>query len=73
MLIMGGSGRNLGAMLGAFLIWAIWSMTELLTNRLPPEWLTRASYVRVLLIGLLLQIVLQRFPGGLAGECPRRR
>lgn len=73
MLIVGGSGRNAGAVLGAFLIWAVWSATELLTNRLPPEWLTRASYVRVLLVGLVLQLVLQRFGGGILREPVEQR
>jgi len=72
MLIVGGSGNNRGAILGAALIWIIWSATELLTNRLPGEWITRTSYIRVLLIGLILQIVLQRFAKGLVPERPPR-
>jgi branched-chain amino acid transport system permease protein len=72
MLIVGGSGNNRGAILGAALIWVIWSATELLTNRLPGDWITRVSYVRVLLIGILLQIVLQRFDRGLVPERPPR-
>lgn len=72
MLIVGGSGNNRGAILGAVLIWVIWSATELLTNRLPGEWITRTSYIRVLLIGLLLQVVLQRFAKGLVPERPPR-
>ncbi len=72
MLIVGGSGNKRGAILGAALIWLIWSATELLTNRLPAEWITRTSYIRVLLIGLLLQVVLQRFAKGLLPERPPR-
>ena len=72
MLIVGGSGNNRGAIVGAALIWVIWSATELLTNRLPGEWITRTSYIRVLLIGLLLQVVLQRFAKGLVPERPPR-
>ena len=72
MLIVGGSGNNRGAILGAALIWVIWSATELLTNRLPGEWITRTSYIRVLLIGVILQIVLQRFAKGLVPERPPR-
>jgi branched-chain amino acid transport system permease protein len=68
MLVVGGSGRNAGAVAGAFLVWALWSATELLTNRLPPDWLTRAAYLRVFLIGLILQVVLQRHAGGLLAE-----
>ncbi|HKP23316.1 MAG TPA: branched-chain amino acid ABC transporter permease [Dongiaceae bacterium] len=72
MLIVGGSGNNRGAIIGAALIWVIWSATELLTNRLPGEWITRTSYIRVLLIGALLQVVLQRFAKGLVPERPPR-
>ena len=68
MLIAGGSGNNRGAMVGALAIWAIWSMTEILTARLPPDWTARSSYVRMLLVGLLLQFVLQRYRGGLVPE-----
>lgn len=68
MLIAGGSGNNRGAILGAVVVWTIWSATELVTARLPPEWLTRASYLRIFLIGLLLQVVLQRFGRGLLPE-----
>lgn len=68
MLIAGGSGNNLGAIAGALLIWAIWSMTEFFTSGLPTEWATRSSYIRMLLIGLLLQFVLQRFRAGLLPE-----
>lgn len=68
MLIAGGSGNNRGAVLGAILVWAIWSGTQLMAATLPPDWATRASYLRVFLIGLLLQVVLQRFAGGLLPE-----
>ena len=68
MLIAGGSGNNRGAILGAFLIWFTWSMTEILTGRLPDDWAIRAAYIRVFLIGLVLQIVLQRFAGGILPE-----
>ena len=68
MLIAGGSGNNRGAILGAFLIWFIWSMTEILTGRLPDDWAIRAAYLRVFLIGLILQIVLRRFSRGILPE-----
>jgi branched-chain amino acid transport system permease protein len=68
MLIVGGSANNRGAVLGAMLIWTIWSATELLTSHLPDELAIRSAYVRVFLIGLLLQIVLQRFPNGILPE-----
>ena len=68
MLIVGGSGNNRGAILGALLIWMIWSATEILTNRLPDDLAIRTAYIRVFLIGLMLQIVLQRFPSGILPE-----
>lgn len=70
MLIIGGSGNNRGAILGAGLVWVLWSATELFTNRLPAEWMTRSSYIRALLIGLGLIFVLQRFAKGLLPERP---
>ena len=70
MLIVGGAGNNKGAVLGAILVWGLWTMTELLTGRLPDEWALRVGYLRIFLIGLLLQIVLQKFPGGLLPERP---
>ncbi len=68
MLMVGGSGNNVGAIVGALVVWGIWSMTEILTNRLPGEWATRSAYIRMLLIGLLLQWVLQRYRSGLVPE-----
>ena len=68
MLIVGGSGNNRGAVMGALTIWAIWSLTEIFTARLPAEWTARSSYIRMFLVGLLLQVVLQKFRGGLAPE-----
>ncbi|WP_428688014.1 branched-chain amino acid ABC transporter permease [Roseibium sp.] len=68
MLMAGGSGNNKGAILGALIIWTIWSVTEIFTNRLPPEWATRSSFIRMLLVGLVLQAVLQRFRSGLIPE-----
>ncbi|SDQ21428.1 branched-chain amino acid ABC transporter permease [Pseudovibrio sp. Tun.PSC04-5.I4] len=68
MLIAGGSGNNKGAIAGALIVWAIWSMTEILTGFLPSEWATRSSYMRMLMIGLFLQFVLQRYRSGLIPE-----
>ena len=70
MLIVGGSGNNRGAIVGAFLIWTIWSATELFTSRLPGGWITQTSYIRVLLIGIVLQVTLQRFAKGILPEKP---
>jgi len=68
MLIIGGSGNNKGALLGALAVWTLWSATELLTSQLPPEWAVRATFLRIFLIGLGLQIVLQRYSMGLLPE-----
>ena len=80
MLILGGSGNNRGAMLGAFLIWTIWSASELMiggainmigfvfqsfdTTALE----TRAGFLRMMLIGILMQVILQKYPGGILPE-----
>lgn len=68
MLIAGGSGNTRGAVLGAFVIWGVWSGTELLTNLLPTAWVTRGSALRLLLIGVLLQIILLTRPEGILPE-----
>ena len=70
MLIAGGSGNNLGAIVGPVVIWTIWSATELLTRQLPQDWALRSAYLRVFLVGLALQIILQHFSGGLFKEKP---
>lgn len=71
MLIAGGSGNNKGAVLGAFLIWGVWSGTELLTSRLLPDDLaTQGASLRVLLIGVLLQVILLTRPQGVLPEAP---
>ena len=80
MLIAGGSGNNKGAIFGAFLIWFVWSSSELVTNgviemlasifdRVDISILkNRAGFIRMLMIGLLLQFILQRFPKGILPE-----
>ena len=74
MLIAGGSGNNRGAILGAIVIWTIWSSTEILINAVigwglvPTGWATQGAFLRVFLIGLVLQIVLQRYAKGLLPE-----
>ncbi len=72
MLIAGGSGNNKGAVLGAFLIWAVWSGTQFVTAYLPPDVTVRAGALRVLLIGVLLQVILLSRPQGLLPERPPR-
>ena len=68
MLIMGGSGNNRGAIVGAMLMWFIWSASELLTSALPPDWASRSAYLRIFIIGLVLQFILQKFSQGILPE-----
>jgi branched-chain amino acid transport system permease protein len=68
MLIAGGSGNNKGALLGAFIVWLLWSGSEILTNLLPSSLAGQASAVRLLIIGLLLQVILLRRPQGILPE-----
>jgi branched-chain amino acid transport system permease protein len=80
MLIAGGSGNNRGAILGGFLVWVLWSGSELMIKgsidviaSIFSDWdpailQTRAGFLRMLLIGLLLQLVLQKYPGGILPE-----
>jgi branched-chain amino acid transport system permease protein len=69
MLIIGGSGNNLGALLGAFLVSTIWSVTGLATGALfPPEDQARAAALRIAAIGVLLAATIVFRPRGLLGE-----
>lgn len=70
MLIAGGSGNNTGAVVGTVIIWAVWTGTDTLTSLLPTAWDTRASALRVFLIGLILEIILILRPQGIVGERP---
>jgi branched-chain amino acid transport system permease protein len=68
MLMAGGSGNNKGAILGAYAIWGIWIGTKFLTDFLPYTLKARAPYIRFLLIGILLEIILIYRPQGMLGE-----
>jgi branched-chain amino acid transport system permease protein len=68
MLIVGGSGNNLGAIAGGFGIWALWTGSTFLTNLLPTAISSRAPYIRFLVIGIILEIILIVRPKGLLGE-----
>lgn len=73
MLIAGGSGNNKGALLGALVIWGIWSGTQIVTGYLPAELATRAGALRIVLIGVLLLVILVSRPEGLLSEESDRR
>jgi len=68
MLVVGGSANNKGAIVGAFLMWTVWSASEIVTSQLPAELAVRTAYVRIFLIGLALQFFLQKFPQGILPE-----
>ena len=62
MLMVGGSGNNKGAILGAFVVWGIWSGTQFL-----PGFLSDPN-LRYFMIGLLIVAVMLLRPGGILGE-----
>jgi len=69
MLIAGGSGNNYGTVLGAFVIWVVWSLTDYVINQvIPASMVTQAGALRLLLIGVLLQVILLFRPRGLLPE-----
>ena len=82
MVIVGGSGSNLGSVLGGFLIWWLWVMVEplglglmnLITAGMPDgsglreHLLESAAHMRLLTMGLVLLLVLRFSPRGLIPE-----
>jgi branched-chain amino acid transport system permease protein len=72
MLIVGGSGRNAGAVLGAVLVWAIWSGAgALIREALPAAEQARGAALQVVLIGVLIAAILVLRPRGILGERAR--
>ena len=72
MLIAGGSGNNIGVLVGTFLVWLVWSASSMLTDLLPANLATQAGAIRIFLIGLMLQIILLARPEGLLPESSPR-
>lgn len=70
-LMVGGSGNNRGAILGAFIVWTLWSTMGLITGQLPSGWEGRAPFLRLFLIGLLIVAVLLWRPQGILREDKR--
>ena len=82
MVIVGGSGNNLGSILGGFIIWFFWIEVEtighliidILTsgfsedNAFRIHMLNSAAYMRYLTLGLILVLVLRFNPKGLIPE-----
>ena len=69
MLTVGGTGNNKGAILGAFIVWALWSWTTFLILKVvPPSLQTRAPFIRYVIIGVLLIVFTAVRPKGIIGE-----
>ncbi|MBI1776786.1 MAG: branched-chain amino acid ABC transporter permease [Proteobacteria bacterium] len=69
MLIVGGSGNNKGALLGAFIVWGIWTASGTLISKLiPVAYQAQGGAVQSILIGLVLVLALLYKPRGLIGE-----
>lgn len=75
MLMLGGSGNNRGAILGAFVIWGVWSGTGFVTDALQsslatiaPEIASRTAFLRWTFVGLLLVGIVLFRPQGILKE-----
>jgi branched-chain amino acid transport system permease protein len=69
MLIVGGAGNNRGAILGAFVVWAVWTLSGTLLREITPQAeQARAAALQVVLIGVALAAMLVWRPRGLIGE-----
>ena len=66
MLMVGGSGNNAGAILGAFIVWGIWTGTQFMPG------IFKDPNFRFLMIGILIIAAMLLRPGGLLPE-PRRQ
>jgi branched-chain amino acid transport system permease protein len=69
MLIIGGSGNNRGAIVGAIAVWGLWSATGAgLSALVPPEHQARVAALQIVIIGAVLAGVLVLRPRGILGE-----
>ena len=82
MVIIGGSGNNLGSIFGGFFIWFIWIEAEPLSigfmnmlaggleydNPLRMHLLGSAAHLRLFIMGLLLLLALRFMPRGVIPE-----
>jgi branched-chain amino acid transport system permease protein len=72
MLIAGGSGNMLGAIVGTYVIWGLWSTSLQLQGYALPQILEgRIPYLRDMLVGLIIVVVLLINPRGLFPEQAR--
>jgi branched-chain amino acid transport system permease protein len=69
MLIVGGSGNNRGAILGAYVVWGFWTAAGgLMRGWVPQAEQARAAALQVVLIGCLIALMLVLRPRGIWGE-----
>ena len=69
MLIVGGSGNNRGAILGAVLVWGIWAGSAgLVADLFPAGQQARAASLQIVMIGVALCAILLLRPRGILGE-----
>jgi branched-chain amino acid transport system permease protein len=87
MVIVGGSGNNIGSVVGAFIIWIFWIEAEPIgvwlmefgtgwmddNNALRIHLIDNAQHMRLFFMGLVLLLVLRFSPGGILPEVIRRR
>ncbi len=69
MLIVGGSANNRGALLGALIVWGVWTMSGFVVSRVvPAEIQAQGGAMQAVLIGVILVVTLLIRPRGLIGE-----
>jgi branched-chain amino acid transport system permease protein len=82
MVIVGGSGNNLGSIIGGFIIWFFWIEAEPIglwvmdkvtflmddTSLLKISLLENAAHMRLFIMGLILLLVMRFSPKGLLPE-----
>ena len=69
MLIVGGSGNNRGAILGAVVVWGIWAASAAMIGAIvPADQQARAATLQIVTIGIALCIILLLRPRGILGE-----
>lgn len=78
MLMLGGSGNNKGAILGAFAVWGVWSGTAFLIDAISPalqaispDLPARSAYLRWMLVAVMLALIVLFRPHGLIRERER--
>ncbi len=68
MLMVGGSGSNRGAVMGALVVWAVWIGAGWVTSALiPTGWQARAASLQIVAIGVMLCLILLWRPQGFFG------